>query len=108
MPHFTHIRPEMRDIYPAYRFFFFFFRGGFFTDRRRDTGDLAAPGRSHGIGWENNEQTKLTIEPNPKDIVATRSSGPIKLEVLKSCYKATDAVAASKRTGVLLTTLTFQ
>ena len=22
--------------------------------------------RPHGIGWENNEQTKLTMEPSPK------------------------------------------
>lgn len=28
--------------------------------------DLAALGRSHGIGWENNEQAKLTIEPSTK------------------------------------------
>ena len=29
-------------------------------------GDLAAVGRSQGIGWENNEQTILIMEPSPK------------------------------------------
>ena len=29
-------------------------------------GDLSALGRPHGIGRENNEQTKLTMEPSPK------------------------------------------
>ena len=29
-------------------------------------GDLAALGGPHGIGWENNEQTKLTMKPSPK------------------------------------------
>ena len=70
MPHFTHIRPEMRDIYPGY--LFSFLRGGLFTGRRRDTGDLAAVGRSYGIGWENNEQIKITMEHSSKNKVATR------------------------------------
>ena len=30
-------------------------------------GDLAALGGPHGIGWENNEQTKLTMKPSPKE-----------------------------------------
>ena len=71
MPHFTHIRPEMRDIYPGC-LFFIFLRVGLFTDRRRDTGDLVVLGRYHGIGWENNEQIKLTMEPSPKNKVETR------------------------------------
>ena len=29
-------------------------------------GDLAGLGRPHGIGCENNKQTKLTVEPSPK------------------------------------------
>ena len=29
-------------------------------------GDLAALGKPQGIGWGNNEQTKFTMEPNPK------------------------------------------
>ena len=32
----------------------------------RSVGDLAAVGRPQGIGWENNEQRKLIIEPSPK------------------------------------------
>ena len=32
----------------------------------RPVGDLAAVGRSQGIGWENNEQTILIMEPSPK------------------------------------------
>ena len=52
------------------------------------TGDpLAAFGRPHVIGWENYEQTELTMEPTPK----TKELQPIgipqiqSLEVLKSC-----------------------
>ena len=72
MPHFTHIRPEMRDMYPGYLFFLLLLlRGGLFTGRRRDTGDLVALGRSYGFGWENNEQIKLTMEPSSKNKVAT-------------------------------------
>jgi len=29
-------------------------------------GDLVALGRPNGIGWENNEQAKLIMEPSPK------------------------------------------
>ena len=32
----------------------------------RPVGDLAAVGRPQGIGWENNEQTKLIMESSPK------------------------------------------
>lgn len=32
----------------------------------RAVGDLAAVGRPQGIGWKNNEQTKLIMKPSPK------------------------------------------
>ena len=52
-------------------------------------GDLASLGRPHGIGSENNKQTKLTVEPSPKtkELRATHR-GPVKLEVLIG-YKTT-------------------
>ena len=48
-------------------------------------GDLAALGRPHGFatGWENNKQTKITMEPR-----AATHRGLTKLKVLKR-YKAT-------------------
>lgn len=51
-------------------------------------GELAAFGRPHGTGCENDKQTKLTMKPNPKT-KGLRHKGIHeiinKLEVLKSC-----------------------
>ena len=37
-----------------------------FKPAQKRSSDLGALGRPHEIGWENNNRTKLTMEPSPK------------------------------------------